>query len=246
MRERIAALERLVCDQEREMERLRRDLDLFASSAAHDLTEPLRMVTSYLSLVSRRYQSALDADGAEFIGFAVDGARRMQRLLADLVLYARVGTRGGELVPTDASGVLGEVIEGLRPQLSAAGGDVQTGPLPTVLADRQQLARVFRCLLDNAIAYRGSAAPRIQVRADPGDGAWVFCVSDNGVGFEMAHSERVFGLFHRLHRQAEHPGTGMGLAIARRIVDRHGGRIWAESEPRKGSTFWFTLRPAAP
>jgi light-regulated signal transduction histidine kinase (bacteriophytochrome) len=240
----IARLRARIADQERELERLRADLDAFASSASHDLMEPLRMVASYLALLSRRYKGKLDAEGDEFIEFAVDGARRMQKLIQDLVAYMRVGSRGGALVPTDANGVLGTVVEALRGRLDAASGAVEARPLPVVLADPAQLARVFQCLLDNALTYRSDAAPRIAILAEPRDGEWQFTVRDNGVGFEMAHAERVFGLFHRLHGLSEHPGSGMGLAIARRIVDRHGGRIWAEAEPSRGATFRFTLRAA--
>jgi light-regulated signal transduction histidine kinase (bacteriophytochrome) len=241
-RGRELALEARLAAQTLETEQLRADLDAFASSVSHDLTEPVRMVSSYLGLISRRYAGRLDADADEFIDFAVDGSRRLVRMIADLVQYARIGTRGRELAPTDTGRLVQEAIEAATTAIERTGAAVSVGPLPTLLADEAQLSRLFRVLLDNALTYRGEDPPRIEVQAAREGSAWVFAVRDNGAGFEMAQAERVFGICQRLHTRGEYPGSGMGLAIARRIVQRHGGRIWAEAAPGKGATFRFTLR----
>jgi light-regulated signal transduction histidine kinase (bacteriophytochrome) len=210
--------------------------------ASHDLQEPLRMVASFTQLLEQRYRGKLDADADDFIGFAVDGARRMQALVNDLLAYSRVGTRGKELAPTDSEAVLEIALANLKTAMDETGATVTHDPLPTVAADETQLSQVFQNLVGNARKFRGTEAPRVHVSAQPEDGQWRFSVRDNGIGIDPKHAERIFVIFQRLHARPEYPGTGMGLAISKRIVERHGGRIWVESELGKGATFYFTIR----
>ncbi|HZW34034.1 MAG TPA: ATP-binding protein, partial [Isosphaeraceae bacterium] len=177
----------------------------------------------------------------EFIAFAVDGATRMQALINDLLAYSRVGTRGKEFTLTDCTAVLERVLGDMGPTISEAGAIVTYDPLPTVMADGSQLGQVFQNLIGNAIKYRREEPPRIHVAARRVADEWIFSVADNGIGIEPQYFERIFVLFQRLHGKGEYPGTGIGLAICKKIVERHGGRIWVESEPGKGSTFFFTL-----
>lgn len=227
-----------------ELARSNRDLEQFAYVASHDLQEPLRMVGSYVQLLARRLGDRLDGELREYMDFAVDGARRMQRLINDLLDFSRIGTRGALHEPVAVSGVVDGVVERLRMAIEEAGGEVSRDPLPTVLADPLQLDRLFQNLLANALKFRGERPPRVHVTAAREGAEWVFTVRDNGIGFDPRYAERVFVIFQRLHGREEYPGTGMGLAICKRIVERHGGRIWVESVPGEGSTFRFTL-PAA-
>ena len=224
-----------------ELERSNQELQLFAYVASHDLQEPLRMVASYLQLLERRYKGALDADADEFIGYAVDGASRMQTLLHDLLAYSRVGTRGKPLVPTGSGEVLSQTLMNLKVAIEESGAEVTHGDLPEVLADGTQLSQVFQNLIGNAIKFRGDRSPRIEISLDRSGGEWVFGVRDNGIGIDPQYADRIFLIFQRLHTRGEYPGTGVGLAICKKIVERHGGRIWMESELGKGSTFYFTL-----
>ncbi len=216
------------------------ELEMFAYVASHDLQEPLRMVTSYTQLLARRYAGRLDSDADDFIGFIVDGTLRMQMLIRDLLEYSRVGSTELDLRGTASESVLEEVLADLRSLLNDSGGVVTHGSLPIVLADPSQLAQLFQNLLTNAIKFRGDRAPVVDVRADPAGAGWRFSVTDNGIGIDPVHSERIFTAFQRLNSR-EVPGTGVGLAICRKIVERHGGRIWVESQPGQGSTFFFTL-----
>ena len=226
------------------LERSNRDLQQFAYVASHDLQEPLRMVSSFVRLLGDRYKGKMDADADEFIHFAVDGATRMQRLVDDLLAFSRVSSRARPPEITDANAVMREVLANLRPAIAEAKADVQVAELPVLPADASQLAQVLQNLVANAIKFRGTATPRVQVSARRDGADWHFTVADNGIGIDMAHAGRLFQIFQRLHRD-EYPGTGIGLAVCKKIVERHGGRIWLESEPGKGCTFHFTLPAVA-
>jgi PAS domain S-box-containing protein len=236
---------------ERRAEELRRsnaELEQFAYVASHDLQEPLRMVSSYTQLLQRRYGGRLDEDADEFIGYAVDGAERMRRLIDDLLAYSRVGTRGRPLAPTSAQTALDAALANLRVAIEESGARIEAGPLPTVLGDETQLVQLFQNLVGNALKFRGDRPPVVTLGAEPlpGSGGWLFSVKDNGIGIEPGGAERIFVIFQRLHDRAEYGGTGIGLAVCKKIVERHGGRIWAESEgvPGGGSAFRFTLKGA--
>jgi len=217
------------------------ELEQFAYVASHDLQEPLRMVSSYMQLLERRYQGKLDSDADEFIAFAVDGAKRMQNLINDLLAYSRVGTRGRALVSSPCEEALKEALANLQFAIAESGATITHEPLPEVNGDPTQLVQLFQNLLSNAIKFRGPEAPRIQVGAHPEGAEWVFPVCDNGIGLDPKFAERIFVIFQRLHQRDSYPGTGIGLAICKRIVQRHGGRIWVESMPGEGATFYFTL-----
>jgi PAS domain S-box-containing protein len=225
-----------------ELNRSNVELGQFAYIASHDLQEPLRMVASYTQLLSRRYKGKLDADADEFIAFAVDGAARMQRLIQDLLAYSRVGTKGQELLDTSSEEALGQALVNLRGSIEASGALVTHDPLPAVLADEMQLIQLFQNLIGNAIKYQSSGIPTVHVSAAKYGGTkWTFSVRDNGLGIDPQYFERIFGMFQRLHKREEFAGTGIGLAICKKIVERHGGNISVESEPGHGSTFSFAL-----
>jgi light-regulated signal transduction histidine kinase (bacteriophytochrome) len=225
---------------EQDLKRSNEELERFAYVASHDLQEPLRMVASYVQLLAKRYKGKLDRDADEFIEFAVDGAVRMKALIEDLLAVSRVGTRGTPLTPTDANAVLERAIASLRLAIDEAGASVASDRLPVVAADAGQLEHVFLNLISNALKFRGAVAPRVQVSAEARDGRWVFRVQDNGIGIEPQYFDRIFLLFQRLHAKIQYPGSGLGLAIAKKVVERHGGRIWVESEPGRGSSFFFS------
>jgi light-regulated signal transduction histidine kinase (bacteriophytochrome) len=212
--------------------------------ASHDLQEPLRMVASYVQLLARRYEGKLDSDADEFIGFAVDGAVRMWKLINDLLTYSRVGMRGGGLEPTDSETVLVQTVNDLKVAITENGALVTHDPLPMVMADRPQLGQLFQNLIGNAIKFRRDEPPRVHISASRNGNGWTFSVRDNGIGVAPEYSERIFIIFQRLHNREEYAGTGIGLAVCKKIVERHGGRIWVKSEVGKGSTFYFIL-PAA-
>jgi PAS domain S-box-containing protein len=224
-----------------ELARSNADLEKFAYVASHDLQEPLRMVASYTQLLARRYKGKLDTDADEFIGFAVDGAARMQTLIQDLLSYSRVTTEGKSLHLTDAKAACNAALENLQTSIKDSNAVVNAGPLPAVLADATQLTQLFQNLIGNAVKYRNERRPEICVAAKPNGDEWSFSVQDNGIGIEPQYSERIFQMFQRLHTREEYSGTGIGLAICRKIVERHGGRIWVESQPGQGSTFLFTI-----
>jgi light-regulated signal transduction histidine kinase (bacteriophytochrome) len=233
--------EQLLAHYTEDLKRSNAELEEFAYVASHDLQEPLRMVASFTQLLAKRYRGELDQDADEFIGFAVDGATRMQRLLQDLLAYSRVGTRGKALAPTDFNVIFERARTNLFTALEESGARTSSGPLPTVPGDEVQLVQLFQNLMANALKFRGDQPSAIQVTAREEGDQWIFAVRDNGIGIEPAHQKRIFMLFQRLHHRSEYPGTGIGLAICKKIVERHGGRIWVESEPGRGATFYFTL-----
>ncbi len=224
-----------------ELARSNAELEQFAYVASHDLQEPLRMVASYTQLLARRYKGRLDSDGDEFIGFAVDGANRMQQLIRDLLSYSRVITKGNPLQLTVADAACKDALANLKKSIEDSEAVVKVEPLPTLMADGTQLTQLFQNLIGNAIKYRSGVKPEICVAARPNHNHWVFSVQDNGIGIEPQYFERIFQMFQRLHSRGEYPGTGIGLAISKKIAERHGGRIWVESEPGHGSTFLFSI-----
>src|SRR6185437_1906876 len=238
--ERLKAMEKLKRTT-MDLERSNTELQQFAYVASHDLTEPLRMVVSYLELLNSRAGEKLGAEDREFIGYASDGARRMQHLIQDLLAYARVDTRGRPLEPTDCERVMASVMANLKVAMAESQTVIEQDPLPTVEGDAVQLTQVFQNLIGNAIKFRGKAAPKIHVGARRQEGEWIFHVKDNGIGIDPRNFDRIFFLFQRLHTRQEYPGTGMGLAICKKIVERHGGRIWVESKPGEGTAFYFTI-----
>jgi PAS domain S-box-containing protein len=231
----------ILAQQSAELARSNSELEQFAYIASHDLQEPLRMVGSYVQLLERNYKSLFDAKGEEYIAYAVDGAKRMQMLINDLLSYSRVGTQGNEFALTDCAGVAGLAIKNLQRAIQESGATITCDQLPAVLADNMQLLQLFQNLLANAIKFRAERAPEIRIMAQHTDGFWQFAIKDNGIGIEPRHFDRIFLIFQRLHNRRQYPGTGMGLAICKKIVDRHGGTIWPVSEPGMGTTFFFTL-----
>mgnify|MGYP001075996472 CR=1 FL=1 len=225
----------------RELERSNKELEEFAYVASHDLQEPLRMVSSYTQLLARRYKGQLDADADEFIQFAVDGAIRMQQLIEGLLSYSRISTRGQEFKPTNLQTVLGQVHSNLKLLIEENNALITKEDLPTVPADENQMVQLFQNLIGNAIKYRSENTPNIRISAERQGPDWVIAVQDNGIGIDPQYQERIFTIFEQLHKRGEYTGTGIGLAICKRIVERHEGRIWVESEPGQGSTFYFTL-----
>ena len=217
------------------------ELERFAYVASHDLQEPLRMVSSYMQLLERRYKDKLDSDALEFINYAVDGSNRMKILINDLLAYSRVGMRGEELAHTNSEEALANALTNLQASIEESKAKITHDPLPRVMADGTQLESLFQNLIGNAIKFHGSQPPLIHVGVKKDKNDWVFSVSDNGIGIDPQYFERIFILFQRLHNRQEYSGTGIGLAISKRIVERHGGRIWIESQAEKGSTFFFTL-----
>jgi PAS domain S-box-containing protein len=231
-------------EYERKLEASNERLEQFAYAASHDLQEPLRMVSSYLQLLERRYGDELGEDGEEFLAFAVDGAERMKAMIEALLAYSRVETRGDPFEPVDLEPLLEDVLADLQLHIDESDAAVTAGSLPTVEGDASQLRQVFQNLLDNAVEYSGDDPPRIRLEAERSGTQWVVSVEDEGIGIDPDDQNRVFEVFQRLHSHEEHEGTGIGLALCRRIIERHGGDIWVESESGEGSTFYFTL-PAA-
>ncbi|HEV2426451.1 MAG TPA: PAS domain S-box protein [Terriglobia bacterium] len=224
-----------------ELERSNADLEQFAYVASHDLQEPLRMVASFTQLLADRYGTQLDDEAREFIGFALEGATRMQALIGGLLSFARVKTRAKELQPMDCQAAFQRTLGSFRVTLQETGAEVSAEGLPTVLADQSQIEQLFQNLIGNALKFRSQDTPRIRISAQRNGKEWIFSVSDNGIGIDPRYRERIFAIFQRLHSRNEYPGTGIGLAICKKIVERHGGRIWVESEAGHGATFHFTL-----
>ena len=219
-------------------------LEQFAYAASHDLQEPLRMVSSYLQLIERRYENVLDSDGEEFLEFAINGADRMRQMIDDLLEYSRIETRGKPFEPTNLNAVVGDVLDDLGRQVERSNAEITVDSLPQVQGDRRQIHQVFQNLLDNAITYSGDNPPRVHVSAEQSGSEWVVSVRDEGIGIDPGDADEIFEVFQRLHGREEYPGSGIGLALCQRIVERHGGDIWVESELGVGSTFSFTLPDA--
>ena len=233
--------EQAVAQHAAELARSNAELEQLAYVASHDLQEPLRMVASYTQLLARRYKGKLDSDANEFIAYAVDGVTRMQRLISDLLTYSRVGSQGKDFEPTDCENVLDRALTNLEGAIGESGAVVTHDLLPTVAADEVQLGQLFENLIGNAIKFHGEEPPRVHVSAEQQEAHWVFHVRDNGNGLDPQYTQRIFIMFQRLHGREEYRGTGIGLAICKKIVQRHSGRIWVESEPGKGATFRFTI-----
>jgi PAS domain S-box-containing protein len=230
---------------EEELRRSNENLEQFAYVASHDLQEPLRMMSSYSQLLERRYQGKLDADADVFIGFITDGAQRMQTLISDLLAYSRVGRRDQPSVRVDMTVALGRALGALAPAVEAADARITHDPLPAVLGPESLIVQLFQNLIGNAVKFRGPDPPRIHIGAARGTGEWVFSVRDNGIGIAPQYRDRIFLIFQRLHGRDQYPGTGIGLSLCKKIVELWGGRIWVESEPGTGSTFFFTVPAAA-
>jgi len=217
------------------------DLRQFAYVTSHDLQEPLRAVTTYVELLAQRLHGQLTAETQAFMGYAVEGAQRMRALIVDLLAYSRVERQDVEGTATDGEAVLEQAVRDLRLTIAESGAVVTHDPLPTVVTVPGQLKQVLENLLSNALKFRGPAPPRVHLSAQRQRTEWVFSVRDNGIGLDPQYAHRIFQMFQRLHTRREYPGTGIGLAICKRIVERHGGRIWVESAPGQGATFYFTL-----
>ena len=242
-------LARVAAELERraaELERSNADLAQFAYVASHDLSEPLRMVSSYVQLLARRYEGQLDSDADEFIEFAVDGVNRMQRLIEDLLAYSRVGTSEYEREAVDCGALVEDTLAGMRATVEDSGAIVTHDDLPTVQGDESQLRQLFQNLIGNAIKFVEDGPPRIHVSAERERRAWRFCVADNGIGIDPQHAERIFAVFKRLHSREAYAGSGIGLSICKRIVERHHGRIWIEPNEGGGSRFCFTIPDSEP
>ncbi|HXG62175.1 MAG TPA: ATP-binding protein [Planctomycetota bacterium] len=224
-----------------ELARSNADLEQFAYVASHDLQEPLRMVASYTQLLERRYKDALDQDARDFIAFAVDGATRMKAMINDLLAYSRAGSARGPRTEVSLDRVLDDALANLSSAIAESGAVVTRDPLPRVWGDASQLLLVFQNLISNAVKFRRGPGVRIRVSASAGAGEWTISVADDGIGIDPSFFGRLFVVFQRLNSRSEFPGNGIGLATCKRIVERHGGRIWVESSPGKGSTFFFTL-----
>ena len=231
----------MLSKQNEELLHINAELERFAYVTSHDLKEPLRMITGYLGLLSKRYESTLNEEAMEFVNFAVDGAKRMEVLITDLLTYSRMGPRQKKNEEVDGEKLFSRSVLDLKAVIDESGAEVTHDPLPTFIGDSTQLGQVFLNLMGNAIKYHGNEKPKVHVSAMRSENEWRFSVSDNGIGMEPQYRERIFLLFQRLHTRAEYPGTGIGLAICKKVIEGHDGRIWVESESGKGSTFYFTI-----
>ena len=224
-----------------ELSRSNKDLEMFAYAASHDLQEPLRAVAGFMGILKKQYENKLDAEGLEYIEYAVDGAERMQRLIHDLLTYSRVGTRGAAFKPSSAREALDAALYNLRLSIEECGAVVTCDPLPVITADRTQMTQVFQNLIGNALKFRGERTPAIAVSSRHENGSWIFSIEDNGIGIEPQYFDRIFIIFQRLHSREQYDGTGIGLSVVKKIIERHAGRIWVESTYGKGSTFYFSI-----
>lgn len=243
----LAHAREVIEEKAQELSRSNDELERFAYVVSHDLQEPLRMIASYLGLIEKRYSEKLDAAGHEFIGFAVDGAKRMQTLIHDLITYSRVGTRGKPFSATDLESVFADALANLKIAREESGTTITHDALPTLNADPTQLLQLFQNLIGNAIKFRRKETPpAIHLSAQKQGSKWLFGLHDNGIGVDPQFFDRIFVVFQRLHERHEYPGTGIGLAVCKKIVERHGGGIWVESKPGEGTTFFFTIPERAP
>lgn len=233
--------EEILADKTVELQRSNAELEQFAYVASHDLREPLRMITGYTQLLAKRYRVQLDATAQEYIDFAVDGAKRMQALIVDLLAYSRVGTKARAFAPADCEAVFATTLKSLSIAIEESSARISHDPLPVLWCDAAQFGQLLLNLVGNGIKYRNSRIPEIHVSCRRDGDVWLFSVSDNGIGIDLRYAERIFVIFQRLHTRDEYPGTGIGLAVCKKIVERHGGRIWLESELGCGSTFYFTI-----
>lgn len=233
--------EEAIAQKAEALERSNAELQQFAYVASHDLQEPLRTISSYVQLLHKRYEGQLDADADDFIEFIVNAAERMQSLIRDLLAYSRVGRREINRQPVNVTEVLERTLAGIRATLDAVGAEVTYDALPTIKADSMQLSLLFQNLISNGIKFQGKAAPRVHVSVERAGRRWHFAVRDNGIGIKDVYQDRIFEVFRRLHSRSQYAGTGIGLAICKKIIERHGGRIWVESEVNAGSTFFFTI-----
>ncbi len=224
-----------------ELTRSNQELEQFAYISSHDLQEPLRMIASYLQLLERKYKGKLDVKADKYIHFSVDGATRMQNLIDDLLEFSRVTTQAKEFKPTDLELIYEQVISNLDALIKDNKATITHDSLPIVMVDQTQIAQVFQNLISNALKFHGDDNPIIKISVKKEEEIWLFGVADNGIGLDPKHSDRIFQVFKRLHKRKEYPGTGIGLSICKKIIERHGGRIWVESELGKGATFYFTL-----
>jgi signal transduction histidine kinase len=224
-----------------ELARSNADLEQFAYVASHDLQEPLRMVAAYTQLLAERYSGKLDENADKFIGYASEGALRMQTLIQDLLAFSRVGRNGAARERVDCDAAMKEVLLSLGPAIQESGAVITHGALPAVWADRSQMTQVFQNLIGNAIKFRGKEPPAISVQAEKASQHWLFSVRDNGIGIAPEYAENIFVVFHRLHARTEYPGNGIGLAICKKIIERNGGKIWVEAQADHGSAFKFTM-----
>jgi len=227
--------------QRQELARSNAELQQFAYIASHDLQEPLRMVTSYLQLLERRYKDRLDESANDFIDYAVEGATRMKTLINDLLAYSRIETREKSFERIDCNNVVKQAIANLQLAINENQAVITWDGLPELAADSTQLIQLFQNLIGNAIKFRGANSPTIHISAELQNEKWFFRIKDNGIGIGPQYAERIFVIFQRLHSRTEYPGTGIGLAICKKIIERHDGKIWVESEPGKGAAFCFTL-----
>ena len=241
LEQRVAERTLELAERAKDLTRSNSELQQFAYVASHDLQEPLRMVASFTQLLAKRYREKLDDDARGFINYAVDGATRMQTLISDLLTYSRVGTQGKPLEPTACDEVLDRVLRNLKFAIEESGAKVTREPLPVVMADAQQLGQLFQNLISNAIKFHGETPPHVDISAKSSGGIWTFSVRDNGIGISPEHSERIFIIFQRLHTRTEYTGTGIGLAVCKKVAERHGGRIWVESAAEGGTVFHFTI-----
>jgi light-regulated signal transduction histidine kinase (bacteriophytochrome) len=224
-----------------EIKRSNESLEQFAYVASHDLQEPLRVMSNYSQLLEKRYKGKLDKDADDFIGFIVDAARRMQKLISDLLEYSRLGRKENPVTEVDSNKLVDNVIKNLSETIKSTGATVTHGNLPVVNIPESGFMQLFQNLIGNALKFHGKEPLKITISAEKKDTEWKFGVHDNGIGIEPQYKDRIFQIFQRLHSLHEYPGTGIGLAICKKIVENHGGRIWVESEAGKGSTFYFTI-----
>ena len=226
--------------------RSNKELEQFAYVASHDLQEPLRVVSGYVQLIQRRYADRLDADADQFIGYIVDGVTQMQQLITDLLNYSRVGTRGRPFVKVGLEAVLDRALSNLKEVVRESEAQITHEPLPEIVGDETQLMQLFQNLIGNAVKFSGGRRPKIDISVRQADGHWRFAVSDNGIGIDRKYWDKLFVIFQRLHTRQKYTGNGIGLAICKRIAERHGGKIWLDSRLDEGTTFFFTIKGDLP